>query len=185
MLFDIETDPVLRSQILERFAAELMTDVERARLFGLPEGCRIRERAKILAPEKLKCSKHLWIGEGGVLDAQGGLEIGDYTQIGTGVMIWTHSSYKQANLGETGRTREHIEYKPTKIGSRVFIAGPSVVLPGVTIGDGAIIQPLTLVSRDILPSEAYGTALEMRRMVRRIEVLEATLSQRSQASICK
>ena len=40
--------------------------------------------------------------------------------------------------GETGLCREHIEYKPTKIGSRVFIAGPSVVLAGVTIGDGAI-----------------------------------------------
>src|SRR5215470_115724 len=93
MLFDSETDPVLRSQILERFTAELMTDVERARLFGLPEGCRMRERTKILAPEKLRCGKHLWIGEGAVLDAQGGLEIGDHTQISGGVMIWTHSSH--------------------------------------------------------------------------------------------
>ena len=177
MFFDTETDPVLRSQILERFAAELMTDVERARLFGLPEGCRIRERTKILAPEKLRCGKHLWIGEGAVLDAQGGLEIGDYTQIGGGVLIWTHSSHKQASLGETGHTREHVEYKPTRIGSRVFIAGPSVVLPGITIGDGAVIQPLSLVSRDIRPSEAYGTALEMRLMLRRIEALEAKLTQ--------
>jgi acetyltransferase-like isoleucine patch superfamily enzyme len=177
MLFDTQTDPVLRSQILERFAAELMTDVERARLFGLPEGCRIRERTKILAPEKLRCGKHLWIGEGVVLDAQGGLEIGDYTQIGGGVMIWTHSSHKQASLGETGHSSEHIEYKQTRIGSRVFIAGPSVVLPGVTIGDGAVIQPLSLVSHDVRPSEAYGTALEMRLMLRRIEALEAKLKQ--------
>jgi probable biosynthetic protein (TIGR04098 family) len=173
MLFDSGTDPVLRSQILERFAAELMTDAERARLFGLPEGCRIRERTKILAPEKLRCGKHLWIGEGAVLDAQGGLEIGDYTQIGSGVLIWTHSSHRQATLGETGQTREHIEYKPTRIGSRVFIGGPSVVLPGVTIGDGAMIQPLSLVNRNVLPNELYGTALEMRQMVRRIEALEA------------
>ena len=181
MLFNPDTDPLLRAQILERFAAELMTDVERARLYGLPEGCRMRERTKILAPEKLKCGKHVWIGEGAVLDAQGDLEIGDYTQIGGGVMIWTHSSHKQAILGETGRTREHIDYKPTKIGSRVFIGGPSVVLPGVTIGDGAVIQPLSLVSRDILPSEAYGTALEMRLMAKRIDALEAKLNHAQSA----
>jgi acetyltransferase-like isoleucine patch superfamily enzyme len=180
MLFDTATDSLLRVQILERFAGELMTDVERARLFGLPEGCRIRERTKILAPEKLKCGKNLWIGEGAVLDAQGGLEIGDYTQIGLGVMIWTHSSHQQATLGETGITREHIVYKPTKIGSRVFVAGPSVILAGVTIGDGAIIQPLSLVSRDVPAGQIYGTGVEMRQMLKRIEVLEARIEHDEQ-----
>src|SRR5438270_11377645 len=170
-LFDA-ADSLLRAQILERFVGELMTDVERARLFGLPEGCRIRERAKILDPEKFKCGKNVWIGEGAVLDAQGGLEIGDFTQIGLGVMIWSHSSHKQAVLGETGITREHISYKPTTIGNRVFVAGPSVILPGLTIGDGAIIQPLTLVTRDIAAGEVYGTATEMQRLSQRVDALE-------------
>ena len=187
-LFCLNTDQLLRTQILERFIGELMTDKERAKLFGLPEGCRIRERAKILAPDKFKCGKNLWIGEGAVLDAQGGLEIGDYTQIGLGVMIWTHSSHKQATTGLTGISRDGIVYKPTKIGSRVFIGGPSVVLAGVTIGDGAIIQPLSLVSRDLAKGEIYGTAREMQKEIdgtaremrvlqKRIEVLEAALAR--------
>jgi acetyltransferase-like isoleucine patch superfamily enzyme len=175
-LFDPATDSYLRSQILERFAGELMTDVERARLFGLPEGCRIRERTKILSPEKFKCGKNLWIGEGAMLDAQGGLEIGDYTQIGLGVMVWTHSSHRQAIAGETGLTRDHIEYKPTKIGSRVFIAGPSVVLPGLTIGDGAIIQPLSLVDRNVATGEIYGIGKTIMAMQKRIEDLEAAVA---------
>jgi acetyltransferase-like isoleucine patch superfamily enzyme len=175
-LFDPGTDSFLRSQILERFAGELMSDVERARLFGLPQGCRIRERAKILAPENFKCGKNLWIGEGTVLDAQGGLQIGDYTQIGLGVMVWTHSSHNQAIAGETGVSREHIQYKPTKIGNRVFIAGPSVVIAGVTIGDGAIIQPLSLVNRDVAAGEIYGTASELRLMQKRIEALEVAIN---------
>jgi acetyltransferase-like isoleucine patch superfamily enzyme len=170
-MFDPTTDPLLR-EILERFAGELMSDVDWARLYGLPEGCRIRERTKILAPEKLKCGKHLWIGEGAVLDAHGGLEIGDYTQIGLGVMIWSHSNDRQTVAGETGVSGEGIEYRPTRIGSRVFIAGPSVVLAGVTIGDGAIIEPLTLVDRDIAAGEVFGTARQMRALERRIQVLE-------------
>lgn len=183
-VFDLETDNLLRAQILERFVGELMTDRERAKLFGLPEGCRIREHAKILAPANFKCGKNLWIGEGAVLDAQGGLEVGEYTQIGLGVMIWTHSSHKQAIAGQTGVSRDEITYKPTKIGSRVFIAGPSVVLAGVTIGDGAIVQPLSLVSRDLAAGEIYGTAHEiratqardMRAMKKRIDALEAALA---------
>lgn len=176
---------MLRSQILARFAGELMSDVERARLFGLPASCRIRERAKILAPEKFRCGENLWIGEGAVLDAQGGLEIGDHTQIGLGVMIWTHSSHKQALAGETGVTREHIEYKPTRIGSRVFIAGPSVVLAGVTIGDGAMIQPLSLVNRDVPPGGVYGASREIRGMQKRIDLLEAELETLRAQIACK
>ena len=89
MIFDKSTDPILRAQILSRYVGELMTDSERARFYGLPEGCRIRERTKILAPEKFTCGRFVWIGEGAVLDAQGGLEIGDYTQIGLSVMVWS------------------------------------------------------------------------------------------------
>ena len=49
-LFDVETDSELRVQILKYFASSTMTDVERAKLFGLPENCRMREGAKIISP---------------------------------------------------------------------------------------------------------------------------------------
>jgi hypothetical protein len=42
------------------------------------------------------------------------------------VMIWTHSSHKQAVAGKTSSpTKEGIQYAETKIGSNCFIAGPS------------------------------------------------------------
>ena len=148
------TDAALRHQILTYHAAELMTDRERAMFFGLPNGCRIRERAKIIAPEKFECGENIWIGEGAVLDAQGGLSIGDNSQIGLGVMIWSHTSHKQAVSGETGVSRDKIQYRKTTIGRNVFIAGPAVVLPGVTIGDRAIISPMTVVDRDIAPARS-------------------------------
>jgi acetyltransferase-like isoleucine patch superfamily enzyme len=155
-LFDNDTPSDLRAQILTYRLSELMTDRERARLLGLPEGCRIRENAKVLAPEKLQCGHHVWIGEGAILDAQGGLSIGDYTQVGLSVMIWTHSSHKQALRSQTCGSKENIVYKPTKIGSNCFIAGPSVISAGVTIGDRVIITPLSFVEHDLPDGAVYS-----------------------------
>lgn len=169
-------DDGLRAQILRYHASALMTDRERARFFGLPEGCRIRERAKILAPEKFVCGKNVWIGEGAVLDAQGGLTIGDGTQIGGGVMVWTHSSHLQALNGQTCISQETIVYKPTTIGNNCFIVGPTVISAGVTIGDGAMISPLTFIDRDVAPGEHVAGPKSLKLLEKRVEQLEKALA---------
>ena len=56
--FSQETPWEIRKQILDYNATELMSDTERAAYFGLPEGCRMRERAKIISPDKLKIGKN-------------------------------------------------------------------------------------------------------------------------------
>lgn len=171
-----EADLAIRAQVLRYHATELMTDRERAAFLGLPEGCRIRERAKILAPEKLTLGRNVWIGEGAVLDAQGGLTIGDSCQIGLGVMIWTHSSHLQAIRGETAQNRDSIVYKPTRIGANCFIGGPSVIAAGVTIGDGAVISPLTFVDRDVAPGETVSAPRSLKKLEKRIELLDRRLA---------
>ena len=163
-LFEDTTDPALRNQILRYVVSQFMTDRERGKLLGLHETTRIREHAKILCPEKLKCGHHVWIGEGAVLDAQGGLEIGDYTQVGLSVMLWSHSSHRQALRSKTGVDRSDIVYRPTKIGNNCFIAGPSVVGAGVTIGDGVVIAPLSFVERD-LPAGAVFSNNRFRKQL--------------------
>ncbi len=176
-LFSVPGDPALRGQILGYAMTELMTDRERAKFLGLPEGCRMRERAKILAPEKFQCGKNVWIGEGAVLDAQGGLTIGDETQIGLGVMVWSHSSHAQALAGETGASRDKIVYKPTSIGSNCFIAGPSVILPGVKIGNGVLIPPMSVVREDLPDGAIFqDSSREVRKLRQKVEMLEKKLA---------
>lgn len=155
-LFDLETAPELREQILKYFASSTMTDVERAKLLGLPEGCRIREGAKIISPENLKIGKNVWIGENAILDASGGLEIGDNTQIGLGVLIWTHHSYVSAILGHnTKSNKKYIERQPTKIGSNCAISGPTVIMSGVTIGNKCLIAPMSVVHNDVKSNSVF------------------------------
>jgi acetyltransferase-like isoleucine patch superfamily enzyme len=139
----------LRAGILGSVIAQVLTDDERATFFGLPEGCRIREGAKIISPEKLKIGKYCWIGENAMLDASGGLEIGSHNSIGLSVFIWSHSSHL-TNLGmQNEMSSALIQRKATKIGNGCFISGPSVITAGVTIGDNVFIKPFSTVSQDI------------------------------------
>lgn len=172
-----EVDPKLRNQILQYHMSDVMTDIERAQFFGLPEGCRMRERAKILVPENFVCGKYVWIGEGAVLDAQGGLTIGDYTQVGLNVMVWSHTSFKQALLSQTCTSKKGISYKATKIGNNCFIAGPSVIGPGVTIGNRVIISPLSFIDKDIPDDTVVSSHKEMKNLQSRVQELEGIVAK--------
>jgi acetyltransferase-like isoleucine patch superfamily enzyme len=139
----------VRAEIGRYMETAWMTDDERAAHFGLPPGCRMRERAKILVPERLELGECVWIGEGAVLDASGGLTIGAHTSIGVNVMVWTHST-ALANLGMRNEIASPYRVeRSVSIGAGCFIGGPSVILPGVTIGERSIVMPMSVVSRDV------------------------------------
>ena len=77
------------------------------------------------------------------------IEIGDRTQIGPAVQIYAADhprdpEARRANL-ENGR--------PVRIGANVWIGGGAIILPGITIGDDAIIGAGSVVSRNV-PSGA-------------------------------
>ncbi|PUA99489.1 MULTISPECIES: acyltransferase [unclassified Acidovorax] len=139
----------LRRQISLRWLSELLADDERAKLYGLPESCRVREQTKILMPEKLICGEHVWIGENTYIDASGGLEIGDHTTIGVGVYVWTHTSILANLLGTNIPGGAHVIQRQTRIGSRCYIVGHTVLNPGITIGDGAVVLPNSCVTSNV------------------------------------
>lgn len=178
--FSSETPESIRRQILDYHATACMTDVERALYFGLPKGCRIREGAKIICPENLEIGEDCWIGEGAILDASGGLCIGNNTSIGLGVYIWTHDSHKLNIRAQNTREHSHrIKRNPTKIGSQCFISGPSVIMPGAEVGDKCIIRPMSVVegvlrNRTIFDSQREVSILkkqndELRERLDRLE----------------
>jgi acetyltransferase-like isoleucine patch superfamily enzyme len=149
MFFDDERSTRLRPQILTELVGQYMNDSERARLYGLPETTRIRERTKIVCPDRLRLGEHVWIGEGAVLDASGGMEIGEHTSIGLNCLIFTHSSWLANMMLENHSGSDLIERKPVRIGKGCFIGGNSVIMPGVTIGDFATVSPLSVVAKDV------------------------------------
>jgi len=168
-VFDPDAPRELREQILRYQMAAVLTDRERARFFGLPATCRMREGAKIICPENLICGEHVYIGENALLDASGGLEIGDHTGIGSLVCIWTHSSHKAHRKMANVSGSADIERKPVRIGRGCMIAGPSAVLPGVTIGDRVLVTPMSLVHRDVADAEVFSNVREIEGRVKDLQ----------------
>jgi maltose O-acetyltransferase len=73
------------------------------------------------------------------------IEIGDQTQIGPAVQIYAadhprNPEARRANL-ENGR--------PVRIGANVWIGGGAIILPGITIGDDAVIGAGSIVTHDV------------------------------------
>jgi maltose O-acetyltransferase len=73
------------------------------------------------------------------------VRIGDKTQIGPGVQILTADHPRSAAERESG-----LEFgRPIRIGRNVWIGGGAILLPGVTIGDDAVIGAGSVVTRDV------------------------------------
>jgi maltose O-acetyltransferase len=71
--------------------------------------------------------------------------IGDRTQIGPAVQIYAADHPRDAPT-----RREGLEFgRPVRIGSDVWIGGGAILLPGVTVGDGAVIGAGSVVTRDV------------------------------------
>lgn len=108
----------------------------------------IRDRATIYSPENLFIADNVAINSGVTILAQGGVTIGEYTMIAPGVtIISVNHDYKR----EGERALSTLIKKPVIIGRHVWLAVGSIVLAGVTIGDGAVIAAGSIVTKDVPP----------------------------------
>jgi maltose O-acetyltransferase len=82
--------------------------------------------------------------------------IGDKTQIGPGVQIlMARDAAGRASRLEFGR--------PIHVGRNVWIGGGAIILPGVTIGDDALIGAGSVVTRDVpAGATAFGNPARVR-----------------------
>jgi maltose O-acetyltransferase len=70
------------------------------------------------------------------------ISIGDRTTVAVEVMILAHDASTKRLLG-------YSRVAPVAIGSRAFIGARAVILPGVTIGDEAVVGAGSIVTRDV------------------------------------
>ena len=84
------------------------------------------------------------------------ISIGDQTTLGPRVTILTHDATPKLRTG-------YSRIAPVRIGARVFIGANTTILPGVTVGDDAIVGAGSVVRRDV-PAGAvvFGNPAEER-----------------------
>ena len=98
------------------------------------------------------------------LDSRGGLYIGDNVSISP----WVHLITADHDIDDKdfkGRLRA------IRIENRVFIGSRATVLPGVTIGEGAVVAACACVTRDVAPYSLVGgvPAREIRKRAKSLD----------------
>jgi acetyltransferase-like isoleucine patch superfamily enzyme len=93
----------------------------------------------------LAIGKDVLVNSGTSISAHGTMRIGDRTLIGPYVMI-IDSAFHELHDRSSVPAPRHIE-----IGNDVWIGAKASILPGVRIGDGAVIGAHALVNKDVEP----------------------------------
>jgi acetyltransferase-like isoleucine patch superfamily enzyme len=99
---------------------------------------------------ELEIGRFVHIGEYTVLNPARRLTIGDYAGLGAHIMVYTHGMWSPALEGYP------VSFGPVHIGSKAWLTGRCIVLPGVTIGDGTVISMGSFVNKDLPPGCLAG-----------------------------
>ena len=89
------------------------------------------------------------IDQGALLDGRGGLTIGRGVATGPDVCLLTADHDPQSSTFE-GRLA------PITIGDRAWLGTRAMVLPGVSVGEGAVIAAGAVVTKDVAPYTIVG-----------------------------
>jgi maltose O-acetyltransferase len=100
------------------------------------KGSTLHMGTRFYKPSNIKIGKDTIIGEFAVLDGRAPLTIGDHVDIASEVMIYnSQHDIKTANFA----TVEDTVKEAVVIEDYVFIGPRAIILPGVTIGRGAVV----------------------------------------------
>ncbi len=94
-----------------------------------------------------------WLGPGSFVAAQERVILGEGSMIAEYVTIRDHD-----HVHDAGHTMEDWCYAtaPIIIGEDVWIGAKATVVPGVTIGDHAVVAANAVVTHDVKPGERVG-----------------------------
>lgn len=119
------------------------------KIFSRLTGKPVDETFAMFPPFYTDCGRNIHLGKNVFINAgccfqdQGGIFIGDGVLIGHNVVLAT------LNHDSNPQKRSDMYPAPIRIGNNVWIGAQATVLPGVTIGDGAIVAAGAVVNRNV------------------------------------
>ena len=135
--------------------AELRTLMEKL------TGVELDESFALFPPFYSECGKNIRIGKRVFINCcchfqdQGGVEIGDDCLIGSFVVLAT------LNHGTDPEQRGDLLPGGIRLGKKVWVGSHATILPGVTVGDNAIIAAGAVVTKDV-PANAVVAGVPAR-----------------------
>ena len=107
----------------------------------------------IMEPQKVSIGNDVYIGKGTTFYGGGEIQIGNDVLIALDCIVMTrnHIYKKRIPIREQG-----YQYATVSIGDDVWIGARSTILPGVTIGEGAIVAAGAIVTSDVAAHTIVG-----------------------------
>ncbi len=132
------------------------TPQELSELFSQLTGRKVPEGFVLFPPFYTDCGKNIHLGKNVFINSschfqdQGGIYIGNNVLIGHCVTLAT------LNHIQSPKDRGSMIPRSIHIGDNVWIGSDSTILPGITIGDGAIVAAGSVVTKDVAPNTVVG-----------------------------
>jgi len=118
-------------------------------------GMHIGRDVKLYRWREVRCGRRISIGDGSIiglwstLDGRGGISIGRNVNLSSEVALWTVEH--DPNSASFEARASGIE-----IGDRAWLSFRTTVLPGVAIGEGAVVAAGAVVTKDVAPYAIVG-----------------------------
>lgn len=132
------------------------TPEELRELMGRLTGKKMDDTFRLFPPiytdfgKNISIGKDVFINSGCHFQDQGGITIGDSSLIGHNVVLATINH----DLNPRNHRKNH--YAPITIGSHVWIGSNATILPGVNIGNWAVVAAGSVVTKDVPAYTAVG-----------------------------
>ena len=110
----------------------------------LGEGSRINTPLTAVRPHKVKIGRNAVVMNGCLMMAAGGITIEDEALIAANVQLISNNHDLQ--------NRNILTCKPVRICRRAWIGAGSTILPGVTVGENAVVGAGSVVTHDVAPN---------------------------------
>lgn len=137
-----------------RFTRPFSRAFWRSVLKKVGDDVRIMSGTQIVVPGNVSIGSNVYIGKNCAFYGDAGIVIGRDCLIAREVLILTRNHL--FNDLSTPICKQGYEYAPVQIGDNVWIGARVTLLPGVKIGDGAIIAAGSVVTKDVDPMTIMG-----------------------------
>ncbi|MFJ7748587.1 acetyltransferase [Arthrobacter sp. NPDC097144] len=130
----------LRVAVLRAFGAEIA------------DGVIFRPRTRVKSPWKLHIGERTWIGEGVWFHNQDHVYVGSDVVISQETFLTTGSHRVRTDMG--------LVTSPIRIDDGAWITSRCMVLGGSSIGESAVVQPMTVVKGTVGANRVYGSTAQ-------------------------